>query len=112
MTHGPKPVMVLPGLMLTSALMTPRLTHVTAVPAMIPFAAAVPRLMSDETGGEVRITVAVPEMAPLVAFTVFVYVAAIAPPVKAPEPALIVPPPLTTDQTATMGNELPLASRP
>ena len=56
--------------------------------------------------------VAVPEMAPLVAFTVFVYVAAIAPPVKTPEPALIVPPPLTTDQTATMGNELPLASRP
>src|SRR5207302_10479413 len=47
-THGPKPVTVFPGLMLTLALMTPPLMHVTDWPAMMPFGAAVP---SGTSGG-------------------------------------------------------------
>src|ERR1051325_11106849 len=57
-------------------------------------------------------TVAVPETAPLMAFTVFVNVPANGPAVKRPVDPLIVPPPATTDQTGAIGKTLPAASRP
>src|SRR5947199_23806 len=44
-TQGGKPVTVLPGLIAMSALIVPPMTQVNAVPAMIPFGAAAPRLM-------------------------------------------------------------------
>src|SRR3954468_11054656 len=69
-TQGGNPVTVLPGLMAMFALMMPRLTQVNAVPAMMPFAAALPRLISGAGAEPVTFTVAVPEMAPLVAVTV------------------------------------------
>ena len=70
MTQGPKPVIVLPGLMLTSALMVPPVTQVTAVPAMMPFGAALPSDTTGGTTGDVTITVAFALMLPLVALTV------------------------------------------
>src|SRR5512140_3533 len=68
-THGPKPVIVLPGLMATSALIKPPVMHVTAWPAMIPLRAAAPKLLRDP---EVTTTVEKPEMVPLSAFTALV----------------------------------------
>ena len=55
MTHGPKPVTVLPGLTLTSALMVPPVTHVTAVPAMMPLGEAAPR-STNAVGGVVALS--------------------------------------------------------
>src|SRR4029077_12273132 len=70
-THGPKPVTVLPGLMLTSALMIPPVTQVTAVPAMMPLGDAAPRSANGVGGAvDVTVTVAVPENPPLLALTV------------------------------------------
>ena len=60
----------------------------------------------------VTVTVAEPEIAPLVATTVLAYVPVTAPAVKTPVLALIVPPPFTTDQTTVIATTLPLASRP
>src|SRR3954470_650107 len=73
-THGGKPVTVLPGLIAMSALIVPPMTQVKAVPAMIPFGAAAPRLMvgGGGLGGglpAVTVTVALPEIDPLVAVT-------------------------------------------
>src|SRR3954469_19063806 len=113
-THGGNPVTVLPGLMAMLALMTPPMTQVNAVPAMMPLAAAVLRSTSGGTTGgvTVTVTVAVPEIAPLVALTVLVKVPARIPAVNRPVLPLIVPPPLTTDQAGEIGTMVPLASRP
>src|SRR5690242_8158905 len=95
------------------ALMMPPLTHVKAVPAMMPLSPADLRStigLGGRTGD--TITVAEPEMAPLVARTVFVNVPANGPAVKRPELGLIDPPPATTDQTGAIGTILPDASRP
>src|SRR3954462_959940 len=74
-THGGNPVTVFPGLIDTFALIVPLLTHVTAVPAMIPFRAAVPSGTSGAGAAlEVTVTVAVPFTAPLLACTVLVKV--------------------------------------
>src|SRR5688572_4175642 len=62
--------------------------------------------------GGVTMTVAVPEMAPLVARTVFVNVPAVVPAVNAPLPAIIAPPPATTDHVGVIATTLPIASLP
>src|ERR1044071_2817482 len=112
-THGGKPATVVPGLIAMLALMMPPLTHVKAVPAMMPSSPADLRStigLGGRTGD--TITVADPEIAPLVALTVFVNVPANGPAVKRPVLALIDPPPATTDQTGAIGTMLPEASRP
>src|SRR5205807_905194 len=112
-TQGGKPVTVLPGEIAMLALITPPITQVNAVPAMMPLAAALP---SETSGGggaaAVTITVAVPETEPLLALTVLLKVPAAAPAVKRPVFASIVPPPLATDQTGEIAKTLPLASLP
>ena len=54
------------------------------------------------------VTVAVPEIAPLVAVTVFGERAGAAPAVNSPSLALMVPPPFTTDHTGVIAMTLPL----
>ena len=111
--QGPKPVMVFPGLTLTSALMRPLAMHVTAVPAMMPFGAAAPKSTSDN--GETT-TVAKPEIEPLTALTALVYVPSRMPAVNRPELLLMVPAAAmlgTTDQTSPgVGTMRPVASKP
>ena len=85
--------------------------QVTAVPAMMPFRAAVPRFTIGAGGATfVTITVALPEMAPLVACTVLLNVPVAAPAVNKPVDEMV--PPRPTDQTGMIGMTLPLASRP
>src|SRR5579862_595360 len=60
---------------------------------------------------EVTTTVAVPEMVPLVAVTVLVYVPGVVPAVNKP-PLPMVPPPFATDHAGVMATTLPLASVP
>src|SRR5689334_23206093 len=118
-TQGGKPVTVLPGLIAMSALMVPPMTHVNAVPAMIPFGAAAPRLMVPGVGpgggggggGAVTVTVALPEIDPLVAVTEFAKVPDVPPAVNNPV-ALVLPPPFATDQTGVRLTALPPASLP
>src|SRR3954466_8431159 len=109
MEQGGNPVTVLPGLIAMSALMTPPVTHVNAVPAMMPFDAAAP---SGAIGtDDWTMTVAEPKMVPLVARTVFVYVPEVVPAVNIAA-ALIDPPPAMTDQVGVMVMTLPPASLP
>ena len=58
------------------------------------------------------ITVAVPDMVPLVALTVLANVPEVLPAVNAPVPAMIAPPPATTDQTGVIATTFPPASFP
>ena len=69
-------------------------------------------MVASDGGIAVTVTVAVPEIAPLVALTVLVNVPATAPAVKRPVAALMLPPPFTTDQTGEIGKMLPSPSRP
>ena len=55
------PVTVLPGLMRMSALMVPSVTHVKAVPAMMPFGAAGAEVDDRRADAARHVTVAVPE---------------------------------------------------
>ncbi len=59
----------------------------------------------------VTVTVALPAMAPLAAFTVPAYVPAVPPAVNVPV-GLIAPPPATTLQVGVIASTLPAASRP
>src|SRR5476649_2142747 len=111
MTHGGKPVTVLPGLMLMLALITPSDTQVNAVPAMMPFGVTVPRLTIG-AGFDVTVTVAEPETAPLVAWTVLVNVPVVGPAVKRPVLGSMLPPPFTTVQSGVIATTLPLPSLP
>src|SRR3990172_4026761 len=72
--QGGKPVIALPGLTLTSALMTPRSTQVTVDPARIPWVAAAPSGSGGGGGGAdaVTTTVANPATEPFLASTVLV----------------------------------------
>ena len=81
---------------------------------MMPLGAAAPRFTIDGGGGAVAvtITVAVPEIVPLVALTVLLNVPATAPAVNRPVLAPMVPPPFTTDQTGVIAMTLPFPSRP
>src|SRR5689334_14134033 len=117
-TQGGKPVTVLPGLIAMSALIVPPMTHVNAVPAMIPFGAAAPRLMlpgdgggGGGGGGAVTVTVALTEIEPLVAVTELEKVPGVPPAVNNPV-ALVLPPPFATDQTGVRLTGLPPASLP
>src|SRR4051794_13880336 len=113
MTHGGNPVTVLPGEMEMLALMTPPITHVKAVPAMMPLRPADFRSTSGGVGGKaVTLTVALPKIAPLVARTVFVNVPENGPAVKSRVLRWMVPPPFPTAQIGAMGMMLPAASRP
>src|SRR5579862_1631704 len=99
--------------MLMLALIRPFVLQVIAVPAMIPLSAAVPRFAMGGGGVvPVTVTVAVPEMAPLVALTVLANVPPALPAVKRPVLMLMVPPPFTTVHAGAIGTMLPLASRP
>src|SRR3954467_949601 len=85
MTHGGNPVTVLPGEIAMLALMTPPITQVKAVPAMMPLRPADFRSTSGGVGGKaVTLTVALPKIAPLVALTVVVNVPENGPAVKRP----------------------------
>src|SRR5579859_2063983 len=69
-------------------------------------------VMVASTPGAVTITVANPEMDPLVALTVLVNVPAVRPAVNKPEELLMAPPPATIDHVGVMATTLPLASLP
>src|SRR5580765_8837023 len=69
-------------------------------------------MMDANVPGDVTITVANPEMPPLVALTVSVNVPATLPAVNRPELLLIDPPPDTMDQVGVIETRLPRASRP
>src|ERR1700730_8041102 len=92
-----------------SALTSPPVTHVTVEPARIPTPDSDPR-GKPGAGVDVTNTVAVSASAPLVALTVLGSGPGTAPPVKRPVPALMVPPPFTTDQTGEAATMLPAAS--
>src|SRR4051812_13887318 len=111
MTHGGKPVTVLPGLIAMSALIRPPVTQVKAVPAMMPFGAAAPRLTIGAGAGAVTVTVAVPEIVPLGAVTVLLKVPVTPPAVKRPVFASMLPPPFATAQTGEIAMTFPLPSR-
>ena len=63
------------------------------------------------SGPVVTVTVAVPDTAPLVAWTVLMKVPGTAPAVNSP-PLVIAPPPATTDQVGARATMFPLASFP
>src|SRR4051812_3349025 len=107
MTQGGKPVTVLPGLMAMSALIVPPVTHVNAVPAMMPIGSAAPR----NGGPPVTTTVAKPSMPPLDASTVLVNVPVSPPAVNSPLLS-IAPPFATTDHVGEIVTTLPPASLP
>lgn len=65
----------------------------------------------DASGPTVTVTVAVPEIVPLVALTVLAKVPGVVPAVKRPV-VLIAPPPATTDQTGVIATAFPKASLP
>src|ERR1039458_3858247 len=94
-------------------LIVPETAQVMPEPARIPKAAAD---LSGESGGgggmiAVTVTVAVPETAPLVAWTVLAKKPAEPPDVNRPE-LLMVPPLLMTDQTGAITKTFPPASFP
>src|SRR6476619_7058935 len=62
--------------------------------------------------GEVTVTVAEPKIVPLVARTVLLNVPVTPPAVNKPLPALMTPPPFTTDHTGVIATTLPPASLP
>jgi hypothetical protein len=79
---------------------------------MIPFGAAAPRFTIGAGAVEFTVTVAVPEIVPLVALTVLLKVPAVPPEVKRPVFGSIDPPPFTTDHTGEIAMTLPFPSRP
>src|ERR1700694_25031 len=96
-----------------SPLTMPPVIHVTVEPARIPTTFSDPRFTIGAGGGvDTTITVAVPKIAPLVARTVLSNCPGTAPAVKRPDAALMVPPPLVTDQTGVIATTLPPASLP
>lgn len=111
-THGGKPVTVLPGLIAMSASIRPPVTQVKAVPAMIPFGAAVPSATIGAGGMELTVTVAVAESVPTVASTVFANMPVAAPDVNRPVLRSMRPPPFTTAHVGDTAMMLPFASRP
>src|ERR1035437_2341288 len=87
---APKPVTVMPGLTITSALMVPAELHETDWLAKIPALVAAPRFTSDAAD---TFTVALPVIPPLVARTLLLYAPTTAPAVKTPVLRSMVPPP-------------------
>ncbi|MBK5186864.1 MAG: hypothetical protein JJD97_01395 [Gemmatimonadaceae bacterium] len=104
--------MVLPALMATFAAIVPPVTHVTSVPAMIPFAAALPKVASATGAVSDTMIVATPNFAPLLAFTLPVNVPVFAPAVNKPEEASMVPPLFTMLHAGVIDMALPDPSVP
>ncbi len=105
------PVIAVPGLTPTSPTMVVVApVFVTVEPARIEKVPAEPSVAEGTSA--VTFTVAKPEMAPLVALMVFENVPGTAPAVNKPEPALMAPPPATTDHVGVIGTTLSLASLP
>src|SRR5450759_6027637 len=94
-----------------SALTRPPVTHVTVEPARIPTTDNDPIFTIGAGGGvDTTITVAVSASAPLADLTVLLNVPVTPPAVTRHVPALMVPPPFTTDQTGEAATTLPPAS--
>jgi hypothetical protein len=115
MVHGDgKPVTAPAGATPISPAMLLTPVQLTAVLPRTANAAAVPSDGPTDDEDDVTVTVAKPETLPLVSRTVLLNEPVDAPAVKRPEPLLMLPPPLTTDQMAPGGIETttPLASFP
>src|SRR5687767_15927476 len=100
------------GVMATTLLPASRPTAVNCWVAPVLSEAGLGVTTIVASGPAVTLTVARPEIEPLVATTVLANAPIVLPAVNRPEPELIAPPPAATVQTGVMVTTLPDASRP